>query len=384
MHYIFPISTICIIFLASCTNTGSEGNRSAGSDRQIALEEVLRLGDESQGDTILFGSVTRIVVNGRGDIFVAEERSWILHAFRADGAYLSQVGAQGEGPGEYQYNFGGAAIGPADSVYLWVSWPHTRIQIYDSEDFSFTRSVQVHKEETDQRNLYPLIGATEDGWIMTIGFPNLMDGDDGFAINNDTDRELILVSREGVLGSGLADPVSDDEEIWHIYEDSGGITYRRVPFGRSTTWRIGDDELLYYGWNDSIEINFVSVDGSTRGVIRHKFDPVPITEAEITEARRTDDPVWKDLYAAHAKHETKPAFQTFAVDEMGRVWVKLSSAEGADQAEWLILDRESRLVGTTTLPLSVNLEVVQGGYAYGIIEEQDGFAPMVVVYEITE
>ena len=374
------VPLICMILLVSCTGTGPE--RQEIEVEQFVLEEVHSLGDESKGDTILFGSIDGIAVNGRGDIFVAERRPWLLSAFAADGTYLSPVGAEGEGPGEYQYGFLGPAIGPADSVYLWVSWPFKRIQIYDPNGFSFVRSVNVHLEETDLRAIYPLIGATENGWIMAIGLQSILTNDAGAPfINEDTDRELIVVNREGIFSSGLLGTMKGDEAMYYVYEDSNGFTFREIPFARATIWTFGADDMLYYGWNDTFEINFISADGSTRGVISYDYDPVLITEAEIAEAVDSNDPITRELFDAYEHHETKPAFQTFAVDEASKVWVKLSTPEGGTQAEWLVLDRESQVVGKFTLPLAVDLKVVQGGYAYGI-EQGYGLVPRVVVYEI--
>lgn len=373
---------ICMILLVSCTGTGPE--RQEVEAEQVVLEEVLSLGDESKGDTILFGSIDGIAVNGRGDIFVAESRPWMLSAFAADGTYLSPVGAEGEGPGEYQYNFSGPVVGSADSVYLWISWPHKRIQVYDPNDFSFVRNVHVHLEETDLRAIHPLIGATENGWIMSIGLQNILTNEAGRPfINEDTDRELIVVNQEGIYSSGLLGTMQVDEAMYHVYEDSNGFTFREIPFARATIWAFGADDVLYYGWNDTFEINFISADGSTGGVISYDYDPVLITEAEIAEALNLSDPVTRELFDSYEHHETKPAFQTFAVDEASQVWVKLSTPEGGTQAEWLVLDRESQVVGEFTLPLAVDLKVVQGGYAYGI-KQGDGLVPMVVVYEIQE
>ena len=96
-----------------------------------------------------------------------------------------------------------------------------------------------------------------------------------------------------------------------------------------------------------------------------------------------EEPHYRELVEAHEPHEMKPAFQTFVVDDMSRIWIKLSSPEDAVQAEWLILSQESHAVGRTKLPTAVDLEVIRGGYAYGI-HQGDGAAPMVVVYKIQE
>ncbi|MCY4673074.1 MAG: hypothetical protein OXD43_04790 [Bacteroidetes bacterium] len=75
----------------------------AGRTDSITLEEVLRLGDESAGDTILFGSISQIAVNGRGDIIVAESDPKLIHTFGSEVPTWSLVGGQGQGQGEYLF-----------------------------------------------------------------------------------------------------------------------------------------------------------------------------------------------------------------------------------------------------------------------------------------
>lgn len=371
----------CATSLAGCGGDGGQA-QGKGEAASITLEEVLRLGDETAGDTILFDPIARIAVNGDGDILVSEGRpgrSPLVHAFGGDGTYLSQVGGWGEGPGEYQYSISGPVVGAADSVYLWESWPN-QILVYDPGDFSYVRSVRV--EEEGLKQIGPLIGAIEDGWYMRMGLPTFLASDNGsMTINDDRYSELIKVNRDGSYSTSPLGTIPGNEVIPYLQEGGFGIV--NVPFARSNVYRVGDDDLLYYGWSDTIEIMSASADGSTRDTIRYGHEPVPITDSEMTEASDTEDPLRQQLLANHDTHETKPAFQTFVVDDMSRIWIKLSSPEAATEAEWLILNRESHAVGHTTLPVTVNLEVIRGSYAYGI-HQGDGAAPMVVVYEIRE
>ena len=372
------VTLFCVILLVGCgQDTGPA--QGEGEAVLITLEEVLRLGDETTGDTILFGPITQIAANGRGDILVSEgQRSPLVHVFGSDGTYLSQVGGWGEGPGEYRY-LNGAVIGAADSVYLW-EFVANRILVYDPDVFSYVRSAEVKDDGEKQINL--LIGATRDGWIMTKSLSSFLESDDGsMTINNDRHYELIKVNRDGSYGTNIFGTVDEYEMIYNL-EEGGGMTFLHTPFGRSPSWGVGPDDILYYGWSDEIEIMTVSADGSTRDTIRYEHDPVPITSAEMAEAM-PENPYYLELVEARGPHETKPAFQTFVVDDMSRVWIKLSSPEDATKAEWLILNQESHAVGRTTLPVTVNLEVIRGNYAYGI-HQGDGNAPMVVVYEIRE
>ena len=344
----------------------------------ITLEEFLRLGDESAGDTILFGSISQIVVNGRGDIIVAEDNPFLIHSFGSDGTYLGPIGGQGQGPGEFLY-FSGPVIGPADSVYLRDLMTN-RILIYDPDDFFWVRTIEVENDGEKQVN--SLIGVTENGLIVAMAPPPFLRSDDGsWSINDGIHYELIKVNPSGNYEADLFGTVAAGEMIYNIQENRG-LNFISVPFARTPFWAVGPDDILYYGWSDAIEITLVSADRSTREVISYGHDPVPISEAEMDE-EQPEDALFREILAAHEPHESKPAFQTFVVDEMGRVWIKLSTGEDAVQAEWLILNRESQVVGSATLPVAVNLEVIRGGYAYGRYQER-GEAPMVVVYEVQE
>ena len=347
----------------------------------VTLQEVLRIGDESAGDTILFGPISQIAVNRNGTLLVSEGlRPQLVHAFAADGTYLNQIGGQGQGPGEYQYYVEGPFVGATDSVYLWDSWL-SQILIYDPENFSYVRNVRIEGEEP--KIIDPVINAIENGWYMEMGLPIfLMPDDSPITINNDRYRELIKVNRDGSYSTDPLGIVPDGEVIPYILEGGERVGFVGVPFARSPALAVGHDDMLYYSWNDMIEIAIVSADGSMRDTIRYEHEPVPITDTEMAEAI-PEDPFNRELLGSREPHETKPAFHTFVVDEMSRVWVKLSSPEDAIEAQWLILNRESHAVGRTALPVAVDLEVIQGGYAYGV-QQGDGMDPMVVVYEIQE
>ena len=375
-YLIASLSFFCVTLLAACKDTGPAQEKDKTD--LITLEEILRLGDESAGDTILFGSISQIVVNGRGDIIVAENNPFLIHSLGSDGIYLGSVGGQGQGPGEYRF-FSGPVIGPADSVYLW-EMATSRVLVYDPDDFSWVRTIAV--ESDGEKQVSSLIGVIENGLIVAKSRAPFSQSDDGsWRINDDYHYELTKVNPNGSYEADLFGTVAGREMMYNI-QGNGSVKFAIVPFGRSPAWTVGPDDMLYYGWSDAIEITLVSADRSTREVISYEHDPVPITKAEMDELQPWDA-LFREILAAQGPHEAKPAFKTFVVDEKGRVWIELNTPEDAIQAEWLILNRESQAVGSATLPVAVNLEVIRGGYAYGRYQQR-GEAPMVVVYEIQE
>lgn len=191
----------CVMLLVGCWHHDTGPAQREGEATLITLKEVLRLGDEATGDTILFGPIARIAVNGHGDILVSEiARVSLVRAFGADGTFLSQVGGQGQGPGEYEDYVEGPVIGTEDSVYLWDSWT-SRVLIYDPENFSYVQS--VHVAEEGLTTIDPLIGAIKDGWYMGIGLPAFLISDDGsLTVNDNRYTELIKVNRDGSYQMG--------------------------------------------------------------------------------------------------------------------------------------------------------------------------------------
>ena len=338
----------------------------------------MRLGEESAGDTLLFGPIRQIAVNSRGDFIVFESRPMAVRAFRADGTFLGEVGRQGEAPGEYLIAQD-VVTGPADSVYVWDPLSN-RVLVFDPHDFAFVRHAAV--EDDDAKQFAHLIGVVGSGWLMAAGLPDFLPADDGrMAANPDPHYEVRRVSPDGSYGPEIVATQRAAEMIRSVQAGGGSLNLVGVPFARTGIRRVGPDDLLYYGWTDSIRIAVTSVDGLFQATITHSHDPVPITDAEMEEARRTEVELFRDLVDARELHATKPAFQTFVVGDAGHVWIKLSAPEDVASADWIVLDGEGSVASALSLPLAVDLMAIRDGRAYGT--HQDGESdPVVLVYEI--
>ena len=153
-----PLTCVLLFaLLVACSDQESSGQPSEVG--QVDVTEVLRLGDEAAGDTVLFSQITNLAVNSRGDIIVEEARRPSIRAFNSAGAYVNYIGGMGEGPGEYRYTWG-VAVGPADSVYVWEVYTD-RVIVYDPHDFSFVRHVAV--EDDGIKGAVGIIGIGRSG-----------------------------------------------------------------------------------------------------------------------------------------------------------------------------------------------------------------------------
>jgi len=367
---------LTISFLPSCA-TENIGETEDSISYGFELTELFRLGDESRGDTILFGSIGELVaVDGSGRIFIGEQQDPIVYVLNTDGDLLKKIGREGNGPGDFQ-RLSSIHIGSADTLYIH-DYNLGYLSVYEPERLELAYSIAVSYDDS-LGGSYSLVGTLDTGYLFTYGRPiragEPSQGRRMHVMLVTWAREIIHPPVHSILA---ADWLSSaiDERVFAI----------RMPFpvGRETVLRMGPRGNLFAGWTESIDIEVVSPDGIQHNTVTHSLAPVPLTRQEIIlfaeERSEISNSVYDEILTADLP-ATKPAFETFVVDDLERIWIKTTSPSVADTARWLILDQKSQLKGEIGLPKRTNLRVIRHGRAYAI---DDGEEKLLVVYQIRE
>ena len=347
------------------------------------MEEVLRIGDEAAGDTAFFVFIEDIAVNSRGQIFIEEPMPATIRAFDADGSYLTDVGAVGSGPGEYSDPlFGRLLTGPADSVYIYGT-QRRHLSIYEPDQFGFFRSVTVPPYPVEEGNrvaVFDILGVVEDGYIFRFVLaPSRM----SVTAHHETIEVIRMVNLDGSYGPVVATGPGYEGVVAlrEIPQLGRKIPLSdRIPFGRSMNWGPGSDGTLFSGWNDSIKIAVMPINGSDKRYISLTHDPIPISDAEMEDWQSYYGPEMRAKFNERGLHTTKPAYEELLVDDNNRVWLELSATQDSTDVEWIILDMDARVVGKVILPFGARLKAIRGGRIYAV-ETKDGM-PTVAVYEL--
>ena len=357
-------------FPACATRVTDEANGPAPSGP--ALSEFFRLGDEAAGDTILFGGIGELVaVDGAGRIFVGEQQDPRIYAFTADGDLFGTIGRQGSGPGEFE-RIGSIYTGPGDTLYVFDSRLE-RMSAYEPNGLELAYDFTVSQDSLGLP--YRLVGVLDTGFLMTFGLP--VTPDDVMP-----DGRLYLM-RVDWTGQVMPPPVHDlPASEWLASRDADFRFVLRMPFGRNPVFRLGSGGSLYSGWTESVDIAVTMPDGAQSSAVTHTLASIPLTRQEIERYIESLPALFRSHIVKADLPATKPAYETFVVDDRRRVWIKATPPSTADStAQWLVFGADGGLHGQLSLPVTVNLRVIRGDRAYA---EDRGDVTTLVVYRIQD
>ncbi len=336
------------------------------------LSELFRLGDESTGDSLLFGGIGELVaVDRAGRIFVGEDQDPKIYAFTASGALFETIGQRGSGPGEFE-RLGSILVGPGDTLYAFDSRLE-RMSAFEPDSLNLAYDFTVFQDSLGLPSR--LVGALNTGFLVTFGWP--ITPGDAMA------ERRSYVMRVEWAGQAMPPPVHYlAASEWLVSGEGEDRFAMGMPFGRDPVFRMGPGGRLYSGWTESVDIAVTTPDGLQSGYVTHALASLPLTREEIERYVEGRVDWYSEAVLEADLPATKPAYETFVVDDRARIWIKATPPSVADTtAEWHVLDAESRLLGQLRLPATTNLRVVRGGRAYA---EERSDEPTLVVYQIQE
>ena len=120
---------ISFSILSSCSSGTEEGDLSVDSLPVLEMQQTVQF---SESDEMLLSNISQLKVDSEGNIIIVDGRQRIIHAVDPSGNYIQQIGANGSGPGEYQFP-GIVEIGPDDSIHL-MDWASRTVISYSKEN----------------------------------------------------------------------------------------------------------------------------------------------------------------------------------------------------------------------------------------------------------
>jgi hypothetical protein len=326
----------------------------------IGQTPILDLALSGPGPMHEFVTVRDVRRLADGRVVVVDEGVDEVRSYSSDGSFLSAIGREGEGPGEFQRPISIQPYG-MDSLIVWDFWLR-RITIVDA-DLGLGRVVT---QRDVGRRLRPRMYRLEDSTFVGT-FPLGTGSEDGLGYYRDP-VELVRF----VFGSG------EYEQIATLAGGEGFSTERvdaRPPFGRSSQIAVRDGQVIA-GNADRMQFVVYDADGTVRQLFGVPSYDLSISRAERERELETLMPAeapqfMRDLVQEMPVPETKPAYRSIRVDSEGYLWASRYQSYGdLDEAQvWEVFSPAGHWMGAVTTPARFDVLAVGANYVTGVFKD---------------
>jgi hypothetical protein len=309
------------------------------SGQAVALEELWRIGGDTDDEDEFFGVIAQILSDKKGNVYLLDTQLSQVKIFSADGEALRSIGREGEGPGEFRTptgmffmddgNLGVMQVAPGKIVLLTPEGePAGEHALPQTEDGGFLillgcRSAGDHLVLAMAKNAFQEGRFDQSRYLASVGHEG---------------NELARYHEE-VRTIEFANPILDDRE-WDTFD-------RR--------WSAGGDGRVYAATSyPDYRITVWNDDGTIDRIIEREYTHRKRSDVEMKLVESIMGIFARQIpnCTVNINDYTKD-IETFYVREDGSIWV-LTSDGSRDHPEgslgvFDVLDPKGRFVREVTL-----------------------------------
>jgi len=280
-----------------------------GTD-SLVLEEVWRLGGFSDVDEEFFGVIIDIMIDEQNNVYLVDLQLSEVKVFDETGSFVTGIGREGEGPGEFRRPIGVTRI-PDGRLGVLQAWP-SKLVLFDEN--GEPAGEQPFKADGVGFGGMRKVRLAGDKLAVLYNFGN--PGDDGYSQSTvlgfmDAEGNVTTQLRKGEVKMDYANSLCVEKE-WYGFDGCWNTS--------ATGWTAARDDYTDYA------ITVWTPDGDVDRVIHRKYPDHPRTGEEIQKI--------KDRWAASlVRWVPNPTFdieknwnpvEDLSVRPDGSLWVRTS------------------------------------------------------------
>jgi len=329
---------------ATIITNGKNPNPQKGVPSNVRWEEDFTIGTGDNPEQS-FALVSAFVVDEEGTIYALDTQDTKVKIYDGSGNFLKLFGQKGQGPGEFDTPVS-LHLSPEDE--LVVEDAIGRRLVFFTKEGKFIKNLSMAAQLGAANTLMDVMGgfiAREMGFEGNLMFFEMKKYDKEFSPLFSIDKINFPLP---LPGSGNKINVMD---IMAVYQ-------------------FDNDGNILYGRNLDYEIKVLSPEGNHIRSIRKEYEPVKVTEEDITTMLK----MIPNVGAGNIKDMLEfpkdfPPYQHFTVDEQGRLFVK-TWEKGKNENEFVfdVFDTEGRYIERFETKLDIMLWKSEKMYA---MEEDD-------------
>ncbi|MCP4546241.1 MAG: 6-bladed beta-propeller [bacterium] len=358
---ILPITLLCLMLLSSTppvqaawrgTMTESEEGllvnnpaEAAEAPVTIELEELWRVGGDTDDDDEFFGVICDVLRDDGGEVYLLDRQLSQVNVFDSDGGFLRIIGREGEGPGEFRdpssiFHMPTGELGivqtrPGGIVLLERDGQPGRLFSLPRSDDGGMRRIQA--------------GDSRGGNIVIWGM-NFRRKDDTFTRM----RMIMGLDSEGEMTCIYDQTLSEVNMARRVIAEDDGFNLR---------WALGPDGRVFVNDDFGYRLQVWNADGTPDRIIGRDYELEMRSQGQIDEKR---DQI-RERYQSRGRGRRRPRTSNlevevsphrqsilwFSIDDHGNTWL-LSGRGARDLPEGVlclldVYDSEGRFIQEVTL-----------------------------------
>jgi len=382
------------LMLASATACASADQDVPFAGTPVGDELQSEIGEMAGAPEYLFGQVVGVAVAENGITYVADATGSSVRAYDPDGRYLTTIGSEGDGPGEFRYLLG-LDINAEGELTARGAF---RLSVFRRKEGagvvdSLVRTVTIEGPNPDRDKRGRGVGPSYYGpSYFWEGFQRR-----GYFY-------LAYDSLGAITDTIFVPPFPDPETTGlanYMVSAEGGRNLQgvsRTPFEPRPSWDINAAGHVLFTPGDRYEIVEVGVEGDTVRVIEHAASPIAVPRDEWSDSARAFsarvDSIPVPLsqvrgMSARARErslpDVLPPILSVHAGEGGGIWVRRWPGAGVEETAFDVFDAAGGPLHRVQIPAvlkSTPALWLSGDVVAGVVVDPTTGVERVVVYRL--
>jgi hypothetical protein len=333
-------------------------------------------------ENVLIGRMGDLAIDSLGRVFIADLQKQLIHVFETNGRFITQLGREGKGPGEFSYikklQIRNHLLYASDA-----NFGVREVEVFSLDTLAADKTIEIARN----RKNYPSLAKAYPG-VREIYVKNNRTYLAKFVTHSSNPNNLNLwenIELRGLLylldntGKITSNKLIEFKETVHTNKTKGLLAPIKPFFGKSYTVLSGDN-AIYRAEPENFLIREYSPNGAYQQAFFYPHKKIPLTKESAVEAGV------HEYYTRNMKSmnfpQTWPVLTDMKIDDQDRLWVA-TIVEDMNVYEWWVLDAsDGSVIARFDWPRDKPIEAVKNGYMYTRETNEMGIR-QIIKYKIT-
>jgi len=302
-----------------------------------------------------------------------------IKVYEPDGRFLTRLGRQGEGPGEF---LDISSIQATKNQLFVYDRNQQRAVVFsiDSLTYNYTINLAENRDQFDELSdayLRNLNVRSNDTLLMTFSTSNFSD-----EMNNwDSIENTALFYNMDGKGRIISEKLLETKSSIHILIPYGARSVGTpVSFTGELLTSFSDDGDIYVNWSNDFLIKVYNNGGEYKHAFYYPHEKIPLTKETALNVGVPERTI--ENMSSMDLSETWPALNSMLIDDENRLWIS-TIVEDFDVYQWWVLDAsDGSLLARFSWSRSKQIEKVKNGKLYTRETDEETGLQEIVRYDI--